>query len=219
LWVLIDVEGDHLKESLSHVHWIGGPPDSGKTSVADVIAERYGLQVYHFDRHEMAHFSKATADEQPALWAAHPDRMTTEERWLGSSPEQMAADTIACWSERFLMALDDLRAMPPAPAIVAEGPGFFPELVAPLLSDPQRAVVLVPAEPFKRRSAELRGKPGNRHETSDPERASANLLERDLLMTAHVRDSAASHKLRVIEVDGSEGVEAIADLVAAHFGL
>jgi hypothetical protein len=187
--------------------------------VADIITERHGLQVYHFDRHEMAHFSKATADAQPALWAAHPDRMTTEARWLGSSPEQMAADTIACWSERFLMALDDLRAMPAAPAIVAEGPGFFPEMVAPLLSDPRRAVVLVPTESFKRRSAELRGKPGNRHETSDPERASANLLERDLLMTAHVRESAASHGLRLIEVDGSEGVDAVADLVAAHFGL
>ena len=88
-----------------------------------------------------------------------------------------------------------------------------------LLSDPNQAVMLVPTDGFKRHSAELRGKPGNRHETSDPERASTNLLERDLLMTAHVRETAVSHGLRLIEVDGSEGVEAIADLVAAHFGL
>ena len=208
-----------MQHALSHVFWIGGPPDCGKTTVATIIAERHGLQEYHFDRHEMAHFARLDPERHPALHTAHPDRMTTEQRWLGSPPDTMARDTIASWSERFGMALDDLLALPRTPAIVAEGPGFFPELVAPLIDDPRMAIWLVPTEPFKLASVARRGKPGNRHETSNPDRATHHLTQRDLLMTAHIRRTAAEHGLRVVEVDGSEGVEAIAAIVEAHFGL
>jgi hypothetical protein len=208
-----------MKDALSHVFWIGGPPDCGKTTIAAILAERHGLQQYHFDRHEMAHFGRLDPERHPALHAAHPDRMTTEQRWLGSTPEAMARDTIACWSERFAMALDDLLAMPRTLAIVAEGPGMFPELVAPLIDDPQQAIWLVPSEPFKLASVARRGKPGNRHDTSDPERATRNLTQRDLLMTTHIRRTATEHNLRIIEVDGSEGIEAVAALVESHFGL
>ena len=141
-----------MADALAHVYWIGGPPDCGKTTIATILAERHGLQEYHFDRHEMTHFSRLNPNLHPALYAAHPDRMTTQERWLGSTPDQMARDTIASWSERFTMALDDLRAMPPIPAIITEGPGLFPELVAPLIAHPSRAIWLIPTEPFKRAS-------------------------------------------------------------------
>jgi hypothetical protein len=131
----------------------------------------------------------------------------------------MARDTIASWSERFAMALDDLQALPDTPDIVAEGPGFFPELVAPLIDNPRRAIWIVPSEPFKFASVARRGKPGNRLETSDPERATHNLTQRDLLMTAHIRRTAAELDLVVIEVDGCEGVDAVAAIIEAHFGL
>lgn len=208
-----------MTSDLSHVLWIGGPPDCGKTTVATILAERHGLQSYHFDRHEMEHFARLDPAQHPALDAAHPDRMTSEQRWLGSTPEKMAQDTIASWSERFAMALDDLRAMPPSPAIIAEGPGMFPELVAPLLTSPQHAVVLIPSESFKLASVRQRGKPGNRHETSDAARATANLTQRDLLMTTHFQHSATIHNLHVIEVDGSNDVATIAAIVEEHFRL
>ncbi|MEX1157544.1 MAG: hypothetical protein WEC79_01280 [Thermomicrobiales bacterium] len=208
-----------MQDLLSHVLWIGGPPDCGKTSVAKLIADRHGLQEYYFDRHEIAHFARATAEAQPALWAAHPDRITVEQRWLGSSPDVMARDTIASWSERFEMALDDLLALPDTPGIVAEGSGFFPELVAPLIDGPRRAIWLVPSEPFKLASVARRRKPGNRHDTSDPERATHNLTQRDLLMTAHIRRTAAEHGLQVVEVDGAEGVDAVVSRIEEHFAL
>jgi hypothetical protein len=208
-----------MQNDLSHVRWIGGPPDSGKTTVATIIAERHGLQEYHFDRHEMAHFGRLDPARHSSLYAAHPDRMSTEQRWLGSPPDAMARDTIASWSERFEMAIDDLRAMPATPGIVAEGPGLFPELVAPLLTRPRHAIWLIPSNPFKLASVARRGKPGNRHETRDPDRATHNLTQRDLLIAAHIRRTAADRGLCVIEIDGTEGVEAIAAIVAEHFGL
>lgn len=196
----------------------GGPPDAGKTTVARLLAERHGLQVYWFDRQEMTHFSRVDPELHPALWAARPEVMSPEERWLGSSPEEMARATIASWSERFGMALDDLRAMPSSPPILAEGPGLFPDLVAPLISDPCRAIWLLPSEAFKRALALDRGKPGSRHETSDPERATLNLIKRDLLMGELIRRQALALGFTMIEVDGSETIDAIVARVEEHFG-
>ena len=71
------INTDDLRMQLSHVYWIGGPPDSGKTTIAELVAERHGFRSYHFDRHEPAHFARADATRHPALFAAHPERMTT----------------------------------------------------------------------------------------------------------------------------------------------
>lgn len=206
-----------LKSALSHVVWIGGPPDGGKTSIAALLARKYGLQVYHFDRHEPAHFARCDPVRHPALYAAHPERMTPEQRWLGSSPEEMARETIASWTERFGMAVEDLLAMPDDPPIVAEGPGFFPEAIASLLSGPDQAVWLIPSEEFKRACAIRRGKPGDRHLTSDPERATENVIRRDFFMARHIRQRASELGLTVYDVDGTREVDEMAALVESHF--
>ena len=58
-----------LKRALAHVLWIGGPPDAGKTSIAQLLARKYKLQVYRFDRREMDHIARADPARQPALAA------------------------------------------------------------------------------------------------------------------------------------------------------
>jgi hypothetical protein len=208
---------DDLKQRLAHILWLGGPPDSGKTTIASEIGARHRINVYHFDRHEPAHFARADPLQHPAVYAAHPDRMTTEERWLGSPPDAMARDTIASWTERFGMALDDLLALPAGIPIIAEGPGIFPECVAPLLSEPRRALWLVPTPSFKRASAVRRDKPGSRWETSDPARAQQNLITRDLLMGEHVQRTAEALGLTVYLVDGSVDLNGMIDRVEAYF--
>jgi hypothetical protein len=87
----------------------------------------------------------------------------------------MARNVICSWTERFALVLEDLRALPREPPIVAEGAGLFPALVAPLVARPQQAIWLVPTAAFcatmrrRRRSA----MPA---QTSDPERAWCNLI-------------------------------------------
>ena len=70
------------RQRLGNVLWIGGATDAGKTTIAALLAERHRLRPYYFDRQEMRHFAQADPARQPALWQAHPDRMSAEERWL-----------------------------------------------------------------------------------------------------------------------------------------
>jgi hypothetical protein len=217
-------DASEYRDRLAHVLWIGGPPDCGKTSIADIIAEKHGLQVYHFDRCEGDHMRRAGPERQPnvvklrTLVETLDERELAHELWLAHAPEAMAEFTVGSWSERVDLAVEDLIAMPGAPLIVAEGPGFFPRRILPLLADRGRAVWLVPSEEFKRASAIRRDKPGSRHLTSDPERAQENLIRRDVLMGDSVRRGVNELGLAMYEVDGSRSLEEMAATVEAQFG-
>lgn len=202
--------------ALTRVLWLGGPPDAGKTSIAQILARKCGLQIYHFDRHEPDHFARADPQRHPALYAAHPERLDAEARWLGRAPEQMARDTIACWTERCGMACDDLLVLPTTPRVIAEGPGFFPATIAPLLADPRQAVWLLPTEEFKRASVARREKLAG-VPVSDLPRARENLIARDLLMGQQIAAQCSFFGLTIMQVDGSVDLAMTADRVAAHF--
>ncbi|HEY7596578.1 MAG TPA: hypothetical protein VH969_25750 [Actinophytocola sp.] len=203
--------------TLRQALWIGGGQWAGKSTVARLLAHRYGLTAYHYDYHDArAHNDRRIVRRisrgEPAA-GPDPDAV-----WVHPSPRDMAAETIAGFAERFEWALDDLRALVSGRPIVAEGWGLRPELVAPIADSPRRMVVLVPTEEFRRRQlGALPRAAAFGHRVSDPARAQANRLARDRL----VADDAvrASHRLgiRVIDVDGSRDAESIADEVAEHF--
>lgn len=206
-----------LRAALAHVLWIGGAPDAGKTAVAHRLAAQYQLSVYHFDRHEPAHFARADPDHHPALFAAHPARMTPDERWVRQPIARMVQQTIASWSERCGMAVEDLLAMPKQPVIVAEGPGFFPECIAPLIAHPHQAIWLVPTEAFKQASAARRNKLTARFETSDPDRAQRNWYARDLGLAAHITQGVEEYGLTLLTVNGSRSLDEMVARVEAQF--
>jgi 2-phosphoglycerate kinase len=214
---------DDLRDTLRHVLWIGGPPDAGKSTVADLLGGKHGLSVYHFDRHEMDHIARADPVRSPQLYALRvqlaelDEGVWLEEFWVRRSAQEMTLGTIASWSERVGLAVEDILAMPMDRPLIAEGAGFFPEVILPLLSTPCQAIFLAPSEAFKRASHERRAKSERRDRTSDPERFLRNHIERDLLMAAHYRRAASELGLTLIDVDGSRAVEQVAAAVEAHF--
>lgn len=216
---------DDVGRMLERIYWIGGAPDGGKTTVAGLLGERYGTEVYRFDRWEMDHIGRADPERQPTLWelgqrlAGMGEEEFLEESWVRRSPAEMARRAIGSWLERMGLVLEDLAGMPADRMIVAEGPGFFPEVVGPLLPDPRRAVWLAPTVEFKRASHARRGKTAFRGKTSDPERAYHNHVERDIIIGEHVAREAVRLGLRVIGVDGSRTAEEIAVEVAGWFRL
>ena len=139
-----------------------------------------------------------------------------DERWVLRSPARMAEMEVLEFRERFGMVLEDLAA--DAPGIVAEGFGLLPELVAPHLSSPRQAIFLLPTPAARERNYASRGWAGI-DGTSDHDRASRNKLERDALLTEHVRRTARSHGLATVELDGSQPLEAVITVVERHFGL
>jgi len=205
---------DSRADTLQNVLWIGGSVCAGKTSAATMLADRYSLRRYHFDRQEPLHIERRVTERHPYLTEFMA--MTMDQRWVLRSPEEMAQHTIGLWSEeRFPMVIDDLIAMNSEGAIVAEGAGLFPEKVAPLLTDRRAAIWLVATAACIRRIRRVRGE-GVTRSTSDPERAFENLVARDTLMAQHVRREAEARGLTVVEIE-AEVITGAPAIVESHF--
>jgi shikimate kinase len=201
---------ESLTRVLSHVLWLGGSVCAGKSSIARTLGAKYGLQVYHYDRHEQEHIARRSYSLSIS--------MTMDDLWLERSSDIMAVQTIASWTGRFRFVLEDLLSLPRHPPIVAEGAGLFPEIVQPLLSTPRQAIWLVASPAFLPAMRHKRGMtlPGL---TSNPEQAAQNIIARDLLMADHIRRRAAELGLTVIEVEGTKSIDEVTTMVESHVRL
>ncbi|GAA2020620.1 hypothetical protein GCM10009839_16710 [Catenulispora yoronensis] len=203
--------------TLRRTLWIGGAQWAGKTTVARILSHRHGLTAYHYDYHDARGHQDRRIARRVALGepTENPDPETT---WVRTTPEDMAAETIAGFPVRFEWALDDLRALFSERPILAEGWGLRPDLVAPILDTPRRMIVLLPTEDFRRHQLATvpRTSTLNRH-LSNPERAQANRIARDRLVGEEAARQAEALTIRVLRVDGSQDADAIADEVADHF--
>jgi hypothetical protein len=202
-----------LKQALSHVLWIGGATDAGKTTVARLLAERHRLQLYIYDRRDLPHH------ERLAQRSAHYDaflKASMDERWVHPEPEELVQRSLRSFRDRFPLVVEDLLALPRERTILAEGFGLTPEIIHPILSNHRQAIWLVPTEAFKRASMRRRGKFRHQPNLSDPERAIDNLFKRDMLLAARVVEQARLRNLTVHEIDGSRSAEEMATLIEQH---
>lgn len=209
---------DALAGELAHVLWLGGAPRCGKTTLARLLAGKYDLKIYNLDWHQVREH-RARLDP-----ARHPvstwwESATTDERWVTPTIEALLSRSLATWTEMFELVLEDLLALPRSRQLLAEGPGAFPWCVAPLLSSPRQALWLVPTPEVRDQVARRRHGPamGAFDGSSDAERASRNLRERDLRLGRHITEQCVELGLTCVEMDGSRDLDANVALLEEHF--
>jgi hypothetical protein len=200
---------------LSHVLWIGGAPACGKTTIARWLAHRYDLQSYNADAHTWEHHDRSLANGDPG--ATRWEALTSDERWLGMLPPEMAEFSLVMNAERFANIVEDVLALPRRPMVVMEGAPLLPWLVEKHLAAPSSAVWLVPTPEFQRaRLTERNVTTWNT--TSDPPRALANRIERERLVSEAIERAALDRGYTVLRVDDSRNLDAMKAAVEEAFG-
>jgi len=185
-----------MSSRVRHVLWIGGPPASGKTSIATRIARRHGLRWYNADTRTWEHRDRAIRQGIGA--AIRWEAMTPEERWGPSTPTEMLE--LSLHRERGPMVVDDLLALPSSPLVIAEGS----TLPAAAVDDRSRAVWLIPTPEFQRARLEERGL----------RRGAKELF---LLLAGTIEREARDRGVPILLVDGARGVDATVAAVERRF--
>jgi hypothetical protein len=208
-----------VKQSLEHVLWMGGSPCSGKSSIAEILANRYGLALYRCDDAFWKHTERVDPDIHPTLHKLN--QMTWNEIWMQPVNVQIA-DEMKCYHEEFEMILDDLLAYPRSTPVLAEGAALLPDLVSGLLPDDRRAIWIVPTAAFQRAHYTPEKRPFMKSilkQCQDAPRAFQNWMDRDAGFAKQVSTRVLELGFRLIEVDGKRTIEKTAEMVANHFRL
>jgi hypothetical protein len=205
--------------TLAQTLWIGGGQWAGKSTVATLLARRYGLTAYRHDYHNArAHWDRRYAAAARA--GVTLEEPTPESMYIAVTPEAAAASALEVLHQAFAWVLDDLRALVSGRPIIAEGWGLRPSLVAPILPDPRQMIVMVPTDEFRLwQSEHLDRASAPSAPVSDVELAQRNRMARDRLVALDAVAEARRLGIRVYEVDGSVDAEGVAGIVADHFGL
>lgn len=187
-------------QTLRQVLWIGGPPGAGKSTVATRIARRYGLRSYGADTRTWQHRDRALRAGNPAAhrWEA----MTPHQRWMESTPREML--DMSLHTERGPMVIDDLRALPDAPLVVAEGTPLPAHALSSRIARRSRAVWLMPTREFQQAVLAAR----------DMAPGPTALY---LLLSDTIEHEARLHGARTLTVDGFGGIERMVAAVEALF--
>lgn len=204
------------KENLEHVFWLGGSPCAGKTSISELIARRFGLDVYHVDKSFEVHAQRFDPIRHPTLtkWLAS----SWNQRWM-QPLDTLVQDVIACYQEHFTLILEDVCSLPKRPVLV-EGTALLPKEVAEVLSRQSCAIWVSPTPDFQRMHYPRRDWALNIVAQCDnADEAFHNWMERDIRFAEWIKQEASALHLPLLWVDGSRTVKENADAVAMHFEL
>ena len=205
------------ERQLEGVFWLGGSPCSGKSSISEIIASRFGLDVYRVDEAFESHAQRFDPLRQPALtkWS----KSSWNQRWM-QPVESLVQDVIACYREHFTLVLEDIFSHPKRKSLLVEGTALLPAQVASILSRPSHAIWLIPTADFQRAHYSKRDwVRGVLAQCSEPEVAFHNWMERDIRFAQWIEAEAIATHLSLLRVDGNRTIEQNAEAVARHFQL
>ena len=203
--------------SAGNVLWLGGSPCAGKSSIGEILAQRFSLDVYHVDEAFEAHAQRVSPAHQPALtkW----NGCSWNERWI-QPVDDLVQNVIACYQEHFALVYEDILKNSKKKSLIVEGAALLPRQVASVLPNRSQAIWLIPSADFQR--AHYSEREWARvivAQCDQPDVAFHNWMERDIRFAEWVEAEAIALDLAVLRVDGKRTLEENAQSVAAHFQL
>lgn len=214
---------NRLTQKLQRVYWLGGSPCSGKSSVADLLHERYGIAVYPIDDALREHYGPFNPRTQPCLYRwTNPDKSPTfwDDIWM-RPVDDLLAEVFHCYEETFDLVLSDILLNHTDSFVLVEGNCLTPSTIAPILSNSSHALWMAPTEEFQRTMYAQRAEWVQQilSQYSDPDQAMQDWMDRDVAFAAQIVLEARENGYELLTVSDQRSIEQNANLVAMHFGL
>ncbi|WP_235847625.1 hypothetical protein [Paenibacillus tuaregi] len=206
-----------MKISSRMIYWIGGSPCSGKSTIAELLTDKYDLIYYKCDEAYQKHIERCKADLHPIMTKIKGLSING----IFSRPlEQQVKETIMFYKEEFGMILGDIDRIVSSKPLLIEGAAILPDVVFPLLSNLNHGIWIIPTADFQ---IEQYSKREWIHsileECQDPNQSFENWMNRDIQFAEYINKDAHSKGLKLIKVDGRASIEDNLAIVEEHFKL
>ena len=206
-----------VSKNNSSIYWLGGSTCAGKTTISNILSEKYGFIVYHCDEYLGKHIEKSNTQEHPNL------NEVSKICWndmLSMTIDEYLKLSIGLFNEEFEMILEDLNKLSDGRPILVEGVGLLPELINNRISDINHAIWVVADEVFyKKHQMERKELFERTRECLNPEQALQNYLSYDLAMGKYIINSVKEFNFNVIEVKNDSNIIEKVEAICSHFKL
>lgn len=188
------------------IYWIGGSPCSGKSSIAEIIAEKHGYHYYKCDDH-LDRYIRIGSDMNIPVMRKFAS-MDINQTWLERSVQEQVEDEVEFYLQAFGIIKKDIENhMKDSQKIIVEGAAILPHNIIKECISPEKYVCIVPTKEFQVEKYSLREWVKDYlKDCKDPEKAFNNWMERDASFSQAVRKKALEHNMKVIVEDGSKTV-------------
>ena len=191
---------------MAEIFYIGGSPCSGKSTVAEMLAKKYGFQYFKQDDYLETYIDRGVQEGHELFRKI--SHMSMEEMWM-RPPAVLCAEEIALYEVMFSYSVNDISALPKGYAIIAEGAGFMPDLVKRINVDKLHYICIVPTKEFQVRMYTKREWISEYlSDCSNQNKAFENWMERDALFAETVLREAKDLGYASLVVDGLKSIEA-----------
>jgi 2-phosphoglycerate kinase len=206
-----------LDNNTSSIYWLGGSTCAGKTTISNLLSEKYRFTVYHCDEYLGKHIQESNALEHPNL------NQITNLNWndiLSLNVNEYLSWTMDLFKEEFPMILEDLNKLSDGRPILVEGVSLLPELINKEFHNSDHAIWVVADEAFyKEHQMERKEFYERIKECSDQEQALKNYIDNDLAFGKYIINSANKFGLRALEVRNNSDISIKLKAISEHFKL
>jgi 2-phosphoglycerate kinase len=197
---------------MSKIYYIGGSPCSGKSTIAQMIAEQYGLYYFKVDNYLDEYIRRGNASNKP--FSSQALKLSTNETWL-RDPIVQNTEELEIYREIFEYILEDLSKLEAPNGIITEGAAFLPELIHAIGVGSNSYICIIPTKEFQYHHYKLRPwVPEILKDCTDKKQAFENWMERDALFAVTVKEEADKLGYRSLITDGTIGVDCVYNQVA-----
>lgn len=202
---------------MSDIYYIGGSPCSGKSTVAEIIADKFGFHYYKVDDYLESFTIKGAKMHYPIC--TKQLKLSPEQIWMRDSVLQNEEE-VQYYHEIFEFIQTDLLKFQKPRPIITEGAAYLPQLMHQHNVTKKRYIAITPTKEFQiSRYKEREWVSHVLEGCSDTKKAFENWMDRDMLFAHEVRRQCQVLNYSSILIDGAVAVNKIVSLICAHFDL
>ena len=214
----MNISDSFLKVQLQNVFWIGGAAYGGKTTITDLLADRYGFVPYHSEDHFHEHKRAASAEDHPTLLAPFHGW-----EWFFNRPIDEYIKAIEdSGREQFEMVLLDLVKIAADSNVVADV-FFLDPRQAERLTERNRSIFLYADEEIIREGnferADKQDLVAVINTLVDPIKTREHVLEMTCTLSARKRAEAEAAGMKVLVRNTETDLQEMLAMVEEHFEL